>query len=381
MALASEKLQHIKFDPISQRTVSNSTQIHVTLYRKENNLPLPRQMCMSQTINDVKTIHQKFNTFIQTDKPIYLPGDDVKFKIIIVDNNLMPYHVQNIQINLVDPKGRVIQEIDDEFYGVYEGSFHLSDKTTLGFWRIKVVVDKKHQWVIAKKFGVTKLKLSKFAAYINIKKDYHIKKSTAQFSIYAQNLIGNFVYGDAQLTINCITNNQEVISKTYSNITGITNANFKIAEELKANSTTKLEYEATVVFKEAESGIESSNTAKFIVYTNFNHKIKAQHPRFFLSGLPFDIKISIIQWNGTLIKSSSDLVDISLNCELQDGTVGKIMMHEKLRKGVALFNEIIPQHTEKLNITVRFTNIFYEQSIAKGTIGVNKLAVDYSPKL
>lgn len=342
-------------------------------------------MCLSQTINHVKIVQKNFYTFIQTDKPIYLPGDDVKFQIIVVDNNLVPYDVQNIQINFIDPKGRLIQEINDDgtgVYTVYTGSFRLSKSTSLGVWRVKVIVDKQLQLVKVKKFGVTKLKIPKITAHIVTNSDYFLTVSTAQFSIYAQNSVGNFVHGNAKLTIKCITQNEEVLSKTFTNITGITNANFKIADELKANTTTKLDYEATVVFTEAESGINSSETAKFSVYADFYNKIKVQHLDFFIPGLPFEIKILVMKWNEELYRSSVERITISLDCELENETHNSIRIDSSLKHGVAVVNQIIPQHTEKLNINVKFQNTrYYKQIKAMGTIGGNKLTVDYSPKL
>ena len=386
MALYSQKLQEIEFYTDSLLSSPKNTQVHVILYRNETRSTKPRNMCMSQTIKDVKIAKKRFNTFIQTDKPVYKPGDVVKFRIIVVDNSLLPYHPQNLQINIIDSKGQSIKEInefDGNFDAVYSKIFVLSNDTSLGVWKISVVVDKHQQWPTSKRFGVTKLNLPKFTAHIKLRYHQVLINSDLHFSIYAHNIDSDFVRGDAQLTISCTSNNQVVMTENFTDIAAIHNVKFKVHEDLKANTTTKLYYEATIIFTEAESGLTANKAIKFTVHSDSRPKIKVNHPEKFIPGQPFSVKAFIYNWMEELIQSSIERVKISLNCVLKSGKQKSILADGAIKKGLAIYSFVIPESAEELTVQVRFLHVTYEgiATMDAAAMGFNKIAVDYLPKL
>jgi len=46
------------------------------------------------------------------DKPIFKHVDTVKFRIIVVDRHLKPYHMNNIEIKISDPSTQISFQFD-----------------------------------------------------------------------------------------------------------------------------------------------------------------------------------------------------------------------------------------------------------------------------
>ena len=357
----------------------------MTLHRNETTPTGPRQKCMTQTLQKIEAEKRQYYTFIQTDKPIYKPEDTVRFRVVVVDRDLRPYHMNNININITDSLNRPLKEFNDlgeMFNGVFTGNFGLSSNTPLGIWKIRAVIDKIEQWETIKEFAVEKYTLPPFAAYIVLKDKHLLTNSVLRLSFYAKYSFEDFVRGNAQLTITCTTNGQTVVTKSFSDVTGIHNVKYNAHTDLKAETTTKLDYEATVVFTEPESGLFANKSIKFTVHADNSPKIQANHPEKFMPGLPFGLKVFVFDWTETLIQSSHERVKIRLECVLQNGEEKTILADGVIKRGVAILNLIIPDNVDALNVKIVYLQTTYEKKVEKGAVvvGVNKIVVDYLPK-
>lgn len=83
------------------------------------------------------------SVFIQTDKAMYKPGDKVKFRVIVVDKNLNPAAIDNMDISVTDANSNRVQQWLGASIsrGVYVGELQLGSTPCLGDWRINVNVD------------------------------------------------------------------------------------------------------------------------------------------------------------------------------------------------------------------------------------------------
>ncbi|GFR23611.1 murinoglobulin-1 [Trichonephila clavata] len=79
---------------------------------------------------------------IQTDKPLYKPGQEVKFRVLKVDKYLRPSSCANdvADVYVEDPKGtRLFQFLEVKLgEGIQQLQFPLADEPVLGSWRITV---------------------------------------------------------------------------------------------------------------------------------------------------------------------------------------------------------------------------------------------------
>ncbi|XP_070504806.1 CD109 antigen-like [Chironomus tepperi] len=385
IGLTSDKVQKMKIKNNNDSGSKKEFELIMTLHRNGSVSTGTRQMCMTQALNNIEPEKKKYYTFIQTDKPIYKPGDKVRFRVIVVDRDLKPFHMNNININVTDPLNRPIKEFDDlgeNFLGVFSESFDLGMNTPLGIWKIRAVIDKMEQWETYKEFAVEKYTLPPFAAYIELKENHLLTNSILKLSFYAKYSFEDFVRGNAQLTITCTTNGQVVVSKTFNDIANIHNVKYKAHEELKAITTTKLDYLAFVVFTDPESGISANKSIKFTVHADNSPKIEANHPAKFMPGLPFGFKVFIYDWTGKLILTSPERVKISLICRLQNGQDKTIMFDGVIKRGVAIVNALLPEDTDDLKVKIQYLMVEYKKTIEKGSVvvGINKIAVDYMPK-
>ncbi|GFU22382.1 alpha-2-macroglobulin [Nephila pilipes] len=101
-------------------------------------------------------------TFVQTDKPIYKPGQTVQFRVLPLDSQLKPLDANSVgEVWIEDPSGiRVAQWKEVKFdEGMVQLELPLSSEPTLGTWNIKTNIN---QVSSAQKFEVEKYVLPKF---------------------------------------------------------------------------------------------------------------------------------------------------------------------------------------------------------------------------
>ena len=55
---------------------------------------------------EIIVIPKKYSVFIQTDKAVYKPGDEVLYRILILDPDRKPYHGECINV-IYDAKGKL----------------------------------------------------------------------------------------------------------------------------------------------------------------------------------------------------------------------------------------------------------------------------------
>uniref|UniRef100_A0A8C3K429 CD109 antigen n=1 Tax=Calidris pygmaea TaxID=425635 RepID=A0A8C3K429_9CHAR len=93
---------------------------------------------------------KSISVFIQTDKSMYKPGQDVMFRIVTVYPDLKPYKA-SLNIYIRDPRKKLIQQwlMEEGDLGVVSKKFQLSTNPPLGDWSIEVEVN-----VILPKFDV-----------------------------------------------------------------------------------------------------------------------------------------------------------------------------------------------------------------------------------
>uniref|UniRef100_A0A663NE95 CD109 antigen n=1 Tax=Athene cunicularia TaxID=194338 RepID=A0A663NE95_ATHCN len=85
---------------------------------------------------------KSISVFIQTDKSMYKPGQDVMFRIVTVYPDLKPYKA-SLNIYIRDPRKKLIQQwlMEEGDLGVVSKKFQLSMNPPLGDWSIEVEVN------------------------------------------------------------------------------------------------------------------------------------------------------------------------------------------------------------------------------------------------
>lgn len=356
----------------------------MTLYRNMSTVSGTQMHCSTRNIA-VKASTGNFYNFIQTDKPIYKPGDVVQFRILTVDKNLKPFHRNSIEVNITDPFGNILDSQTDQtrkFVGVFDSNFTLGNATTLGDWKITVVVDNKTYMATSKIFAVQKYTLPLFDTYIDIPELHVLQQRDITFSIYGKYSFGEFVSGNAEIIIRNPENEREYLN---TNITGvkaphIVKYNLK---DLGIQTFDEMKLEVFVKITEPESKIAFNRTANFYVHHEQRRKLVVEHAEKFLPGFPFAMKMYVNDWKGNRIIQHFEEFVVFYYYKLKNGTKGDIEGTGKINNGVFGSEYKIPNEYVELKIHVEFPGSnSYSKNIEMGSVnvGINSLLVKHSPE-
>uniref|UniRef100_A0A8C9E6G4 CD109 antigen n=1 Tax=Phocoena sinus TaxID=42100 RepID=A0A8C9E6G4_PHOSS len=103
---------------------------------------------------------KRMTVFIQTDKPLYKPKQEVKFRVVTLFSDFKPYKT-SLNILIKDPKSNLIQQwlSEQSDLGVVSKTFQLSSHPMLGDWSIQVQVNDQTYY---QSFQVSEYVLPKF---------------------------------------------------------------------------------------------------------------------------------------------------------------------------------------------------------------------------
>ncbi|XP_051740157.1 alpha-2-macroglobulin-like isoform X2 [Ctenopharyngodon idella] len=128
-------------------------------------------------------------TFIQTDKPIYNPGQTVNFRVVTVDTNFAPLVQQYSRVVLEDSEGNRIGQWTNvsSTRWILQRSYELNPEARQGMYKLKAFIS---DWMISHYFEVKKYVLPKFEMTV---------KSQNKLNIEEEELIievcGKYTYG------------------------------------------------------------------------------------------------------------------------------------------------------------------------------------------
>lgn len=142
-----------------------------------------------------------FSILIQTDKAIYKPGQEVKFRAISLSQTLAPMVLKNeINVTITDPKRNIIKQWLglSNYRGLLTLSLQLSQDPMIGFWNIKV--ESRGQSAV-KDFQVAEYILPTFDVKISLPSYATYKQPDIVASVQASYTYGKPVNGMVALSI------------------------------------------------------------------------------------------------------------------------------------------------------------------------------------
>lgn len=120
--------------------------------------------CVSKEVDILQTPYTA-HVFIQLDRPTFMPGEQVKFRVIAFDGETKPIDLSAIEVKIINSVGQEVA-LFDEFeddeqelfkkYGLYENIFWLDDNTFEGDWKISAIIDGNEDLSAEKIFTVSK---------------------------------------------------------------------------------------------------------------------------------------------------------------------------------------------------------------------------------
>ncbi|XP_035770105.1 alpha-2-macroglobulin-like [Neolamprologus brichardi] len=154
----------------------------------------------SKEVRKVMIKAYKARTFIQTDKPLYLPGQTVHFRVVALDSKLRPVSQLCNIIELENPnRNRIGQWLNETSNNkILQLSYSLNSEAHEGTYKIIVSVGEDK---FVHKFKVEKYVLPKFDITVNVSEEVSIGQEEVDIKLCAKYTFGQPVPGSITVTM------------------------------------------------------------------------------------------------------------------------------------------------------------------------------------
>ncbi|XP_054590976.2 alpha-2-macroglobulin-like [Nothobranchius furzeri] len=154
----------------------------------------------SREVRKVMINDYKPKTFIQTDKPIYLPGQTVHFRLVTLDSQLRPASQLYNLIELEDPYGNRIGQWLNETSNskILQLSYSLNSEAREGSYKL---ITSTGGAQVSHHFKVEKYVLPKFDVTINVKDEVSVSEDEIDADICAKYTYGQSVPGSVTVKV------------------------------------------------------------------------------------------------------------------------------------------------------------------------------------
>ncbi|XP_039986149.1 alpha-2-macroglobulin-like isoform X2 [Xiphias gladius] len=257
-------------------------------------------------------------TFIQTDKPIYLPGQTVHFRVVTLDNRLRPASQLYNIIEIKDPNNnRIGQWLNEISSGkILEHSYSLNTEAREGAYSVIVSVGKQR---VHDNFKVEKYVLPKFDMDIYTSDEVSIDQEEIKAGVCAKYTFGQPVPGSVKVEVcrpfnrryynsdehleevlglvaPCYNETKQIDKKGCANFTVKMPAFLKFDKKIlrdHLNFIAKVREEGTGVLHSKEKTIQISYVVGKLSFIDT--------PKFYVGGSIVEGKVKVVHYNDTPI--------------------------------------------------------------------------------
>lgn len=143
------------------------------------------------------SVEKSFLAFVETDKPIYKPGQTIHMRVLTLDSELKPT-TEPVTVDVMDAKGIKIfhtgMTTDD--YGMAGVDLPLSEEPNLGVWKINVITEKAKNQLDVR---VEEYVLPKYEVTVDLPKEWFLVSEPIKGKIGAEYTFGKPVKGEVKI--------------------------------------------------------------------------------------------------------------------------------------------------------------------------------------
>ncbi|XP_050752376.1 alpha-2-macroglobulin-like protein 1 [Gymnogyps californianus] len=271
--------------------------------------------------------HADKKTFIQTDKPVYKPGQIVKLRIVTLDQNFIASSEMHRLVELKDPKGnRIAQWLNvTPVGGIVDLSFPLAAEAPVGEYTIKMP-DRTNT------FRVEEYVLPKFSVSIQMPQVVTILEENFCLRVCGMYTYGKPVQGRVKAVV-CrkhirynwkSSKAKRSICKDYTGETNedgcfATEVNIKIYHQ-KRGDNHDFNLEAVAFLKESGTGMEFNTTENCKVTFDITTLQFWGTSYYYQQGAPYYGNLELKSANGTHLKNKEVILTVSYGSRKQTKT-------------------------------------------------------------
>ncbi|MDI7277770.1 MAG: MG2 domain-containing protein, partial [Anaerolineae bacterium] len=136
--------------------------------------------------------------FVETDKPIYKPGQTVHVRVLTIDTQLKPVAAQGATVEVMDAKGIKIfkKDLQTDEYGLASLDVPLSSEPNLGVWKVMAVSGKRQAQVDVR---VERYVLPKYEVKVDLAKEWVLASEPIKGTVSAEYSYGKPVKGELHI--------------------------------------------------------------------------------------------------------------------------------------------------------------------------------------
>ncbi|XP_017831416.3 ovostatin homolog 2 [Callithrix jacchus] len=279
----------------------------------------------------VAVISEEKATFIQTDKSIYKPGENVQFRIVTLDTKFKPVEDVYSLITVQDPQNNLIFQWQNvtSFRNITQLSFQLIAEPMFGdYW---IAVKRNSGKTVTHQFAVKRYVLPKFEVKVSAPHTVTISDDEFQVDVCAKYTFGQPVQGKTQIRVcreyysssNCEKNDNEICEQLAAQLeNGCVSqiVNTKVFQLYRTGLF--MTFHVTAVVTEFGTGVQISEMASVLITQLLGTVNFENMDTFYRRG---------ISYFGTLKFSGPDnvpLVNKLLQLELNDEFIGNYTTDE-----------------------------------------------------
>ncbi|XP_016386639.1 alpha-2-macroglobulin-like isoform X2 [Sinocyclocheilus rhinocerous] len=252
-------------------------------------------------------------TFIQTDKPIYNPGQTVNFRVVTMNAKFVPlYQMYSLVVVEDNHNNRIGQWTNVSSTGwILQLSHQLNSEAQVGMYTLRAFISDR---MISQIFEVKKYVLPKFDAIVNAPQIYSVGDPGLKIEVCGKYTYGQPVPGQAmvevcrepfpfdlvpKVTRLCLNKTAEM------NSVGCASLTFRTSGFFNSSFENNLQHSFLVNVNVTEEGTDivmSKSTTVSITFEVGNVTF-VELPKFFESGSAINGKISVSAFDGTPLES------------------------------------------------------------------------------
>jgi len=142
-------------------------------------------------------VEKSFLVLVETDKPIYKPGQTIHIRTLTLDSELKPL-TETVTIEVLDAKGIKIfrKDVQTDEYGMTDVELPLSTEPNLGVWKINAVTEKGSTQLDVR---VERYVLPKYEVSVELPKQWFLVNEPVEGQIKAEYSFGKPVSGELEI--------------------------------------------------------------------------------------------------------------------------------------------------------------------------------------